>query len=348
MSGLITIKKLRPIGLPFIISFCAVVMLFSCSENGGRHKKHKTDDPAAVAGSEADSFLAGMPEKLQDRQTEAIRMAMSGQSDSLIKVRNARNTVAELPSDIRRTDLGNGMALFRSKRNNNDTIPLLIYFHGGGWVIGSINSCSRYCGAIAAKGISVLAVDYRLAPEHPFPEGLTDCIDAVRFAQSNLKKWKCDGISVGGDSSGGNLAIVTALSFPSDTFRSLIVFYPVTKAYADNSESWKEYGKGFGLDSELMETFNAAYTSAPHHPLVSPAEAADTTLSKLPPTLLVAADRDILKDQGHDFAKHLSRIGVKCKYLLIHGSVHLFITVPGQPYAFGRAVKESAAFILSH
>lgn len=348
MSGLITIKKLGAIGLPFIIICCTVVTIFSCSENGGRHKKDKTDDPATIAGSEADSFLAGMPEKLQDRQTGAIRMAIAGKPDSLIKVRNARNTVAELPSDIRRTDLGNGMALFRSKRHDNDTIPLLVYFHGGGWVIGSINSCSRYCGAIAAKGISVLAVDYRLAPEHPFPEGLTDCIDAVRFAQSNLKKWKCEGISVGGDSSGGNLAIVTALSFPSDTFRSLIVFYPVTKAYTDNSESWKEYGKGFGLDSELMETFNAAYTSAPHDPLVSPAEAADTTLSKLPPTLLVAADRDILKDQGHDFAKHLSRLGVKCKYLLIPGSVHLFITVPGQHYAFGRAVKESAEFILSH
>ena len=141
------------------------------------------------------------------------------------------------------TDIGNNLTFFRSDRYDNDTIPLLVYFHGGGWVIGSVNSCSRYCAAMAEKGIAVLAVDYRLAPEHPFPEGLKDCIDAIKFAQSKMTEWKCDSISVGGDSSGGNLAIAVALSFPENTFNSLITFYPVTRAYADDSESWKQFGK---------------------------------------------------------------------------------------------------------
>lgn len=121
--------------------------------------------------NEADSFIARMPEKLQERQTEAIRKAMSGNNDMLLNVRNARNTAAKLPNGVYRTDISKSLTLFRSKRYDNDAIPLLVYFHGGGWVIGSINSCSRYCAAMAERGIAVLAVDYRLAPEHPSRKG---------------------------------------------------------------------------------------------------------------------------------------------------------------------------------
>lgn len=298
--------------------------------------------------AEADSFLANMPDKLQEQQAEAIRKAIYGESGLLYNVRNARNLAAELPKDVSRTEISQNLTLFRSNRYDNDTIPLLVYFHGGGWVIGSINSCSRYCGAMAEKGIAVLAVDYRLAPEHPFPEGLNDCMDAINLALDNMEEWKCNSISVGGDSSGGNLAIATAMSFPESTFCSLILFYPVTKAYADGSNSWKQFGKGFALDSELMNTFNNAYTSDLYNPLVSPAEASDSVLSKLPPTLLVAAERDILRCQGADFADRLAQLGVELKYILTPGSVHLFITVAGQPTAFCRSVKESSGFIYSH
>lgn len=297
---------------------------------------------------EADSFLSNMPEKLQERQTEAIRKAISGEGQLLYNVRNARNIAAELPDGVSRIEIAKNLTLFRSDRYNNDTIPLLVYFHGGGWVIGSVNSCSRYCGAMAETGIAVLAVDYRLAPEHPFPEGLNDCIDAIAFARDNMAEWKCSSISVGGDSSGGNLAIATAMSFPESTFKSLIIYYPVTKAYADDSISWKQFGKGFGLDSELMNVFNDAYTSDSHNILVSPAEASDSILSKLPPTLLLAAERDILRCQGAEFADRLTHLGVEVNYILIPESVHLFITVAGQPTAFRRSVKESAEFIFGH
>lgn len=308
------------------------------AENTGRNPER----------AEADSFISAMPEKMQEHQTEAIRKAISGDNSMLFNVRNARNTAAALPDGVRRTDIGEGMTLFRSERYDNDTIPLLVYFHGGGWVIGSINSCSKFCGAMAEKGIAVLAVDYRLAPEHPFPEGLNDCIAAVESARANLSQWKCGSISVGGDSSGGNLAIATALSFPENTFSTLIAFYPVTKAYDDRSESWNLYGKGFGLDSDLMNAFNDAYTPAPHNPLISPAEADDQALAKLAPTLIVAAERDILRCQGAEFAQRLKHLGVDMKYVLIPGSVHLFITVAGQPTAFSRSVTEASDFIFRH
>lgn len=304
--------------------------------------------PTDTPHVEADLFLSKMPEHLQERQTEAIRKAMAGEHGMLSAVRNARNAAPTLPDGVSRTDVGKGLCLYTSSRYDNDTVPLLIYYHGGGWVIGSVNSCARYCSAMAERGIAVLAVDYRLAPEHPFPQGLTDCIDAVRFAQAHMAEWKCSSISVGGDSSGGNLAIATALSFPPKTFAALIAFYPVTAAYADGSSSWQQFGKGFGLDSALMNAFNAAYLADVHDPLVSPIEASDSLLSTLPPTLIVAAERDILRCQGHDFASRLSCVGVEVQYVLISGSVHLFITVDGQPTAFRHAVDESLGFINAH
>lgn len=296
--------------------------------------------------SEADSFLAGLPEGLQTRQTDAIRQAIAGNTAPLVAVRKSRDAVPELPEGVRRIPAGDNLAFFRSDKYANDTIPLLIYFHGGGWTIGSINSCSRFCAAMALNGVAVLAVDYKLAPEHGFPSGLNDCVSAVRTALDSLETWKCRGVSLGGDSSGGNLAIATAISFPAGTFDALAAFYPVTRAYPDNSKSWEEYGLGYGLDSELMEAFNDAYTTDTHNPLVSPMEAPDDALRNLPPTLIVAAERDILRDQGAEFADRLNRLGIPVEYLLVPGSVHLFITVPGQPAAFNRSVSSTTSFLL--
>ncbi len=294
---------------------------------------------------EADAFLTTFPENMQRRQTEAIRRAMIGKSDSLDAIRMSRDIPAELPAGVTRRPIGHNMALFRSESYDNDTIPLLLYIHGGGWTIGSINSCSRFCSQLAVNGIAVLAVDYRLAPEHPYPEGLNDCIDAAKIAADSLDRWKCRGIVLGGDRSGGNLAIATALSFPDNAFNGLAVFYPVIKAYADNSSSWQKYGSGFGLDSELMEAFNGAYTSDIYNPMVSPAMASDNDLRKLSPILIIAAERDILKDQGQEFATRLRLLGNDVRYDMLPNTVHLFITVPGQTAAFDYAVSAASGFI---
>lgn len=296
---------------------------------------------------EADAFLSAMPGGMQQRQADAIRNAIAGNTAPLMRVRNSRNTSATLPPDVERMDIDSCLTLFRSKLYDGVSTPLLIYFHGGGWTIGSINSCSRFCAAMAQKGITVLAVNYRLAPENPYPAGLEDCVAAVKTALDNLKEWNCSGISLGGDSSGGNLAIATALSHPKATFNSLILFYPVTKAYPDNSSSWKEFGKGCGLDSDLMEMFNHAYTADIHNPLVSPAEASDSALLELPPTLMISAERDILKDQGTEFMKRIKSLGIQSEHHIVPGTVHLFITVPGQTSAFEYSVARASDFIRS-
>jgi len=234
--------------------------------------------------------------------------------------------------------------------NDTTTLPLLIYLHGGGWTFGSINSCSRFCDAIAASGAArVLAIDYSLAPESPFPAALNDCTTALKYAHANATILKTSPtlISIGGDSAGGNLAAATALKCSHLPIRSLILFYPVTKAYADDSESWNKYGHGYGLDADLMAEFNKAYTirTTPYNPLISISLAKTGNLAKLPPTLLVGAGRDILRDQGKEFADHLPGIVRRVEF---PGAVHLFITVPGQPTAFKKAVELSIDFLSKH
>lgn len=301
---------------------------------------------AGVYTSEADSFLMKMPQNLQTVQAEAIKKAIGGDNTDLISIRESRNVPYPLPASVKATDVAPGLRLFsgQSVERQEDT-PLLVYFHGGGWTFGSMNSCSAYCVAMAENGVSVLAVDYRLAPEHPFPEGLNDCVAAVKMALDSIGAWKCGSVSVGGDSSGGNLALATAMSMPEGALRSMVLFYPVTRAYEDNSESWAQYGCGYGLDSDLMGVFNNAYTADVHNALVSPAEAPDSVLAKLPPTMIVSAERDILCDQGRELAGRLGDIGVDVSYNLFPGAVHLFITVAGQCKAFNEAVKLSSDFI---
>ena len=179
------------------------------------------------------------------------------------------------------------------------------------------------------------------------PEGLDDCISAVNYIIDHAAEPHIDGnhITIGGDSSGGNLALATALSETCcGKIESLLLFYPVTKAFDDGSESWQQYSKGFGLDAEIMEAFNRAYTINADNrcSAISVGLCSDEELNMLPRTLLIAAERDILRDQGLNLAE---RMCGKIQRIEYKGAVHLFITVPGQKTAFDRAVKDAIGFI---
>lgn len=302
----------------------------------------------ALMRAEADAFLQQLPPGLQQKQADAVRRATKGNLSPLEKVRNARNTAPSYSENVRVTELSPSLRFYEPK-GAQQPLPLLIYLHGGGWAFGSLNSCARFCNAIAKSGkVKVLAVNYPLAPEHPYPAGLDSCVAALLFAHEHADSMGVDKnhISVGGDSSGGNLAIATALSDRSKTLiHSLVLFYPVTLAYNDHSPSWNTYGKGFGLDADLMEAFNAAYTTqkAASHPFISVA-LNENAPSLLPRTLLIAAGRDILCDQGRTFAEVM---GSKLTRIEYAEAVHLFITVPGQNCAFNTAVKQTLHFLFS-
>ena len=308
---------------------------------------------------EAVEFVGGLPSDLQKMQEQAVRQAMAGDLSALEAVRNSRNGRPELPAGVTATDIGDRYRLYKPIAGDGKPLPVLIYLHGGGWCFGSVNSCARFCGEFAGEaGAAVLAVEYPLAPEHPYPAALDCCTEAVGFVRDHAAEYGLDpdAVSIGGDSAGGNLALATALRLiyasgegggTVPPLRSLVLFYPVVKAWNDGSGSWRDFGAGFGLDSGIMEAFNEAYvgTEDPRSALISPFCSEKKHLAQLPPVLIVNADHDILRDQGAEMHAALVKAGVNATRTVFPGTTHLFITVPGQPAAFREAVKMSAAFI---
>lgn len=339
---------------------------------------------ASAMLAEADDFLDAMPDGLQDRQKTAVDHAIEGDLSMLQCIRRERDVKPEFPEGVEVSDFtvadgpasGMKMRLFTPSRRVDSPLPLLVYFHGGGWTFGSINSCSRYCAAVAAGGGAiVLAVDYSLSPENSVPAALLDCMAATDYAVAHASEWGSapELVSVGGDSAGGNLAIATAMvvnsgqhelsheSAPESKVRSVVAFYPVTTTADGEGGSWEKYGRGYGLDSGIMSSFSKAYmmddsdaADSRHaeatlygqiRSLTSPLESSEEELAVLPPLLMVSAERDILFDQGTQFIEKARKVGVKADRVVFPGAVHLFITVPGQPTSFASAVEITSEFL---
>ena len=217
----------------------------------------------------------------------------------------------------------------RSPRRHR-TGPLLVYFHGGGWVIGDLDTHDAPCRFLAANsGARVLAIDYRLAPEHPFPAAPEDAFAAYAWASANLEALGADParIAVGGDSAGANLGAVTCLlardaGLPLPAMQLLI--YPVTVA-GEELPSRDLFGDGFLLSRPDMDFFEGHYLPPGvdrSDPRVSVLRAGD--LSGLPPAHLAIAGFDPLRDEGVAFARRLEEAGVPVSLRLHPGLVHTF------------------------
>ncbi|RZS41328.1 acetyl esterase [Herbihabitans rhizosphaerae] len=227
---------------------------------------------------------------------------------------------------------------------------LLVYFHGGGWVIGSLDTHDNLCRLLAVEaGVRVLSVDYRLAPEHPFPAAPADALAAFRYATTNSDELGVDAsrIAVGGDSAGGNLAAVTSYQAargggPLPAFQLLI--YPAVDGTV-RRRSRELFGDGFFLTDADMTWFLDQYAAAPgdvSDPRLSPLLG---DLSGMPPAYLATAGFDPLRDEGEAFAKKLAEAGVPVVARrfdsLIHGYANLFPVIPA-----GRAAVLDAASAL--
>lgn len=303
--------------------------------------------------TECDHFLASLPAGLQHRQAVAIREALSGHPATLQEIRRSRNRRPALPAEVDTFSLAPNLMLFSRHDTSGRHRPVLLYLHGGGWTFGSINSCARFCAAVASAGdCAVAALDYRLAPEHPYPAALDDVHNACELLRRSAEACGLDtaAVYVGGDSAGGNLAIAAAMK--RRDLAGIIPIYPVTLLYAAPSASWADYAAGYGNDAELLLTFYDAYLGAhpglSHDPFVSIGLAPDSLLRRLPRSLFISASRDILYDQTADLVSRLRTLGApEVIHRVYPGSTHLFITVPGQPTAFDRAVKDVVRFMQS-
>ncbi|ARE76978.1 hypothetical protein B6R96_26055 [Streptomyces sp. Sge12] len=205
--------------------------------------------------------------------------------------------------------------------------PLVVFLHGGGWMMCGPDSHDATCRSLAvAAGAVVVSVDYRLAPEHPWPAAPDDALTVLLWARDRARAYRCDPgrVVLAGDSSGGNLAAVTALRAP-ELVAGQLLFYPPLDASMD-SASVETYAEGYFHTAAHMAWYWDQYGGDPEHPHVSPLRAPD--LSGLPPALIVLADCDILRDEGLAYARRLARAGVDCAVQLYPGVFHGFLGLP--------------------
>jgi acetyl esterase len=221
---------------------------------------------------------------------------------------------------------------------------VLLYLHGGGFISGNLDTHDPLCRQLAAAaGVTVVAVDYRLAPENPYPAAIEDCRDVARWV---AEEWRGTPISIAGDSAGGGLAAATALWARDEkavTFASQVLIYPVLDATLSGASLvenglvgpftlldcvfvWQQYLTGTGAD--------------PRDPFVSPLHA--SSLAGLPPTLMITSEFDILRSEGAAYAKRLEEAGVQVKHIDVPDMPHGFVQW-GATVEEGREILERAA-----
>jgi acetyl esterase/lipase len=225
---------------------------------------------------------------------------------------------------------GVGARLYRP--HDRDDLGLLVFFHGGGWVLGSLDSHDNVCRILAnSSGQAVLSIDYRLAPEHPFPAAVDDALTATRWAHANAADLGCspDRLAIGGDSAGGNIAIVVA-QLGAVPLRHQLLVYPVT----DLTRSFPSYvdnAAGPGLTANGLDWFIDHYVGDDpallKDPRVSPHFAADEAVAASPPALVITAELDPLRDEGDAYAARLAALGVPTSHVRFGGMYHGFFSV---------------------
>jgi len=230
-------------------------------------------------------------------------------------------------------------------------LPCLVFFHGGGFMIGNLTTHDALCRTLANEaGVRVVAVDYRLAPEHAYPAAADDCYAAAKWVEANADTLDIDpnSIAVAGDSAGGNLAAVVCLMAkakkgPEIAFQLLI--YPTTD-FTD-AEQWgsrTEFAEGYFLEKETMRWFEGNYMggndAARSEETASPLSAKD--LSGLPPAYVITAGFDPLRDEGKAYADALNAAGTKAEYIDYPGMIHGFFNMQAALDVSREAVKVAA------
>ena len=261
---------------------------------------------------------------------------------------------ADADASVRIADfVGDGVPMRAYFPGQPSAGPVIVFFHGGGWVIGDLDTHHALCTRLAAvAGLRVVAVDYRLAPEHPYPAAHDDCLAAARFVADGpaVLEAPVAGIALAGDSAGGALALaVSARLEPAQRLAQLLI-YPVGDCTEPETGSYAEFAEGFLLDRKLMHRFITDYL-----PVANDRRNVDVSpvlrdlSADLPPTVILTAGLDPLRDQGRALAAALIRRGIECHYLeaagLIHGMATMRRGLPGGDALIARAARLLAAVL---
>ena len=267
------------------------------------------------------------------RQYRDTRAALRPPAPSLFEVRDLMAGVKA------------GAIALRLYRPTDGVLPALVYFHGGGWVVGDLETHDVVCRQIALQARAVvIAVDYRLAPEHPFPAAVEDAWSATTWIAAHAPELGIDAkrLAVGGDSAGGGLAAVVALMARDSSKLRLtlqVLVYPVTDLRAE-SASYSNYAEGYLLTRAAMQWYIAQYAPTPQaiedwraSPLRAP------WVHGVAPALIIAAELDPLCDEGEAYARRLQGARVPVEYQRLDGMIHGFLTMGGRIDAANKAVS---------
>jgi acetyl esterase len=290
------------------------------------HDPHDTETHPNPSGALADAqlaaFLARPAPAFAELDVAAIRRGIAERARTrppgpdLHAVRDVR--IGSLPA--------------RLYRPVPDPIPLVVYLHGGGWTVGDLPSFDRLSRRLAAaSGAAVLTVDYRLAPEHPWPASVDDSVAALRWAATTpAELGRLTGaVAVAGDSAGGTLATLACLRLRDEDPAALPALQALVYANTDLTgaqPSMREKATGWGLEADTVRFFRAQWVPDPARwadPAVSPLHAPD--LSGLPGALVVTAEHDPLRDEGEAYAARLRQAGVEVELRREAGLVHNFL-----------------------
>lgn len=240
---------------------------------------------------------------------------------TVARIENAEIPSHEMPIPVRiYTPAGSG------------PFPLVVYFHGGGWVFGGLDTNQNVCRVLSnTVGCIVISVDYRLAPKYKFPAAVEDAYAAVRWARENAGRIQGDNrrIAVCGDSAGGNLAAAVCLMARDRNgphIAAQVLAYPALNLSSFDTESYRAYGNGDSLTRDQVEWFRAQYLrneADRKNPYASPLIAED--LRGLPPALVITGEYDVLRDDGEAYAQKLLQQGVAARFMRTPGQGHAAI-----------------------
>lgn len=292
------------------------------------------------ARAAADAFAALVPEPLHTLGVAAVRRLLNSPPGSSIH----DDTVEHLDLDA----AGHSVPVRFYRSPDSPPGPALLYLHGGGWTLGTLDGVDLLCRELRERvDCHVVSVAYRLAPEHPFPAGLEDCLSTLDWLHEHATDLGVDParIAIGGDSAGGNLSIATCLAArntgrPMPAYQLLV--YPATDFDSERA-SWSEHADAPMLTADDARWFMSLYAAgASNHtnPLVSPMRA--ESLSALPPTHVITAEADVLRDDGEAFVDRLRADGVDATLTRYPGVFHGFFTEVGAFERTTRAIDDAS------
>ena len=210
-------------------------------------------------------------------------------------------------------------------RESRSAGPVMVFYHGGGFVIGDLETHGPYCAEAARQlDMPVISIDYRLAPEHPFPAAPEDCLAATRWVAENIP---CTGLILSGDSAGGNLTVVTAMALRDAPAAVPVIAQNPIYPFVSLSEDWdsmRDFADGFLLSSEGMAWFGDAYASDPADYRAAPLSHSHHAM---PPSVVMTATLDPLHDQGVAYVEALKAAGTPVRHIEAEGNIHGLINL---------------------